>query len=110
MGKRGVLLTCMGGKEMQAGRDAVRILTQVRQANLWQGAAKCFCGCIPACNCTDGQRPVQSCSTAARLHHQLPQLVPGVQALSHVLVWPQLADHSSRGQTLLSLISCRAVL
>eukprot|EP00891_Asterochloris_glomerata_P004129 jgi/Astpho2/4129/fgenesh1_pg.00063_%23_111_t len=28
MGKRGVLLTCMGGKEMQAGRDAVRILTQ----------------------------------------------------------------------------------
>ena len=41
MGKRGVLLTCMGGKEMQAGRDAVRILTQVRQASLWQEQPVC---------------------------------------------------------------------
>ena len=70
MGKRGVLLTCMGGKEMQAGRDAVRILTQVGQASLWHGAAgQCVRGCTPARDSADGQAcsvPQHCCPASSR--------------------------------------------
>ena len=50
MGKRGVLLTCMGGKEMQAGRDAVRILTQVRPSQSLDGSSQSACLWLHPCS------------------------------------------------------------
>ena len=84
MGKRGVLLTCMGGKEMQAGRDAVRILTQARPSQSLAGASQSVCLWLhPARNSADGQ----AC-----------------------LVAPHCCPASSRDQAVMSLVACCAVL